>query len=280
MYSTVLATALTGFALVNAQSPSLAPSQVPKNAAGAPQPVPGVTGKLGNADIVDDNLAGVTYTAFLPNSTTSNIRGYVAGTSNANGTGVNFAIQLSGLPDPSLGPFSTIPQIPSPVLLSPKTQTLTSSSLVYHIHDQPVPSNGNCTATLAHQDPYIRGEVPPCDPVHPETCQTGDLAGKHGNITTDPFSTAFLDLYLSTHQGPASFFGNRSIVIHTSNATRLTCANFTLTTGNSSTSSNGTSAGNGTVTGSNPVPSPFTGGAAVTFASAGAIVAGLAALLL
>ncbi|KAL8805305.1 MAG: hypothetical protein Q9182_002073 [Xanthomendoza sp. 2 TL-2023] len=256
MYSTVLATALTGLAVVNAQSPSLSPAQVPKNAAGAPLPVPGVTGKLGNAEIVTNNRPGVTYTAFLPNITTSNIRGFIAGTSNANGTGVNFALQISGLPDASLGPF------------------------LYHIHDQPVPSNGNCTATLAHQDPYIRGEVPPCDPVHPETCQTGDLAGKHGNITSNPFSTAFLDLYLSTYQGPASFFGNRSIVIHTSNTTRLTCANFTLTSGNSSRPSNGTSGGNGTVTGSNPVPSPFTGGAAVTFVSAGAFVAGLAAFLL
>ncbi|KAL8819284.1 MAG: hypothetical protein Q9223_002250 [Gallowayella weberi] len=233
MYTTVLATALTGLAIVNAQSPSIPPAQVPKNAAGAPLPVPGVTGKLGNAEIVTNNRPGVTYTAFLPNSSTSNIRGFIAGTSNANGTGVNFALQISGLPDASLGPFY----------------------------------------------PYIRGEVPPCDPVHPETCQTGDLAGKHGNITSNPFSTAFLDLYLSTHQGPASFFGNRSIVIHTSNTTRLTCANFTLTSGNSS-SPNGTSGGNGTVTGSNPVPSPFTGGAAVTFVSAGAIVAGLAAFLL
>ncbi|KAL8729904.1 MAG: hypothetical protein Q9166_004461 [cf. Caloplaca sp. 2 TL-2023] len=223
MYSAVLATALTAFAVVNAQ---------------APTPVPGVTGKLGDAEIVDTNPAGITYTAFLPNSSTSDIRGFVAGTSNANGTGANFVVQLTGLPDPSLGPFS-------------------------------------------HQDPYIRGEVPPCDPVRPETCQVGDLAGKHGNITTSPaFNTAFLDLYLSTVQGPASFFGNRSIVIHTSNTTRLTCANFTLTSGNN-TSSNGTSlGGNGTLTGSNPVPSPFTGGAAVTFVSAGAIVAGLAAFLL
>lgn len=175
-------------------------------------------------------------------------------------------------------------------------------TLVYHIHDQPVPANGNCTATLAHQDPYIRGEMPPCDPTQPQTCQTGDLAGKHGNITTSPFQISyvlhclptsacgssawltiphrFLDLYLSTVQGPASFFGNRSIVIHTSNTTRLTCANFTLTSGNS-TSSNGTAPnGNGTVTGSNPVPSPFTGGAAAAIVSAGAIIAGFAAFLL
>ncbi|KAI4161172.1 MAG: hypothetical protein L6R39_000132 [Caloplaca ligustica] len=225
MYSALVATALTGLAVVSAAPPIDGFI------------TPGVTGKLGNAAVVEGNPVGVTYTATLPNTGKSNIRGFVAGTSNANGTGVNFVVNLSGLPDASLGPFP-------------------------------------------HQDPYIRGEIPPCDPTQPETCQVGDLAGKHGNITTNPFQAAYLDLYLSTAQGPASFFGNRSIVVHTSNTTRLTCANFTLTSGNS-TGSNGTSSsGNGTVTGSQPVPSPFTGGAAATFVSAGAIIAGLAALLL
>ncbi|KAI4257130.1 MAG: hypothetical protein LQ352_001770 [Teloschistes flavicans] len=239
MYSAILATALTGLSVANAAAPI----------------VPGTTGKLGDAAIVTTNPPGITYTATLPNSTTSDIRGFVAGTSNANGTGVVFNINLSGFPDPSLGPF------------------------LYHIHDQPVPANGNCTATLAHQDPYIRGEMPPCDPTQPETCQTGDLAGKHGNITTNPFQTSFLELYLSTVQGPASFFGNRSIVIHTSNTTRLTCANFTLTSGNSSSGGNSTSpSGNGTVAGSSPVP--FTGGATASFVNAGAILAGLAAFIL
>ncbi|KAL8944075.1 MAG: hypothetical protein Q9216_000666 [Gyalolechia sp. 2 TL-2023] len=240
MYLAVLATALTGLAVADAAAPI----------------VPGTTGQLGDAAVVQGNPVGVTYTAVLPDSPTTDIRGSIAGTTNANGTGVNFNINLSGLPDPSLGPF------------------------LYHIHDQPVPTNGNCTATLAHQDPYVRGEVPPCDPTQPQTCQSGDLAGKHGNITTSPFQISFLELYLSTVQGPASFFGNRSIVIHTSNTTRLTCANFTLTSGNS-TSSNGTAPNsNGTVTGTNPVPSPFTAGAAAAIVSAGAIVAGLAAFLL
>ena len=59
---------------------------------------------------------------------------------------------------------------------------------VYHIHDQPVPADGNCTATLGHLDPFIRGEIPPCDPTQPETCQVGDLSGKHGNITVSVFN--------------------------------------------------------------------------------------------
>ncbi|KAL9130598.1 MAG: hypothetical protein Q9217_001258 [Psora testacea] len=179
------------------------------------------------------------------------IRGYVAATTNANGTGVNFNVNLSGFPSSTLGPF------------------------IYHIHDQPVPASGNCTATLAHLDPYIRGEQPPCDPTHPETCQVGDLSGKHGNITTSPFQTSYLDLYSATKQGLGAFLGNRSIVVHTSNATRLTCANFVLTSGSSNSSN--------TTTGTSATPSPFTGGAASNFAGAtavvGVVIAGLAFFL-
>lgn len=64
-----------------------------------------VTGKLGDALVVTNNPVGVTYTAFLPDTPKSTIRGYVAGTSNANGTGVNFNVNIYGLPDMSLGPF-------------------------------------------------------------------------------------------------------------------------------------------------------------------------------
>jgi len=57
---------------------------------------------------------------------------------------------------------------------------------VYHIHDEPVPASGNCTQTLAHLDPFIRGEDPPCDASAPETCQVGDLSGKYGKIPSLP----------------------------------------------------------------------------------------------
>lgn len=93
-----------------------------------------------------------------------------------------------------------------------------------------MPSDGNCTATKAHQDPYIRGEKPLCDPTQPQTCQVGDLSGKHGNITELSYSTQYYDLYASTKDGIGAFFGNRSIVVHAFNTTRLNCANFTLDT--------------------------------------------------
>lgn len=232
MHPSLLATALAALTVVHAAVP-----------------VPGTTGALGPAEIVQGNPAGVTYTAILPNKNTTTIRGYVAGTSASNGTGVVFNINLFGFPSTDLGPF------------------------IYHIHDQPVPADGNCTGTKAHLDPYIRGETPPCDNKDPANCQVGDLSGKHGNITSSPFQTTYLDLYLSTVQGPASFFGNRSIVVHSNNATRLTCANFTLVAGNS------------TITGGTaPVPtssqSAYKGGAATKFVSIGAVLAGLVAFVL
>ncbi|KAI4129745.1 MAG: hypothetical protein LQ347_003652, partial [Umbilicaria vellea] len=67
--------------------------------------IPGTTGKLGNAIITQNNPVGVTYTATLPNSNTTGIRGYVSGTSASNGTGVIFTVNLSGFPSSALGPF-------------------------------------------------------------------------------------------------------------------------------------------------------------------------------
>lgn len=69
------------------------------------------------------------------------------------------------------------------------------SSTVYHIHQKPVPKDGNCTDTEAHLDPFERGETPACDPDLPQTCQVGDLAGKHGAIVTTQGDTTFSTTY-------------------------------------------------------------------------------------
>jgi hypothetical protein len=121
--------------------------------------VPGTTGQLGDAAVVTDNPEGVTYRATLPDTPKSGIRGFISGTTAPGGTGVQFVVHFEGFPSPALGPF------------------------MYHVHDQPIPPNGNCTAALAHHDPYKRPEKPLCDPSQPQTCQVGDLSGKYGNIT-------------------------------------------------------------------------------------------------
>ena len=69
--------------------------------------VPGYTGQLGDAAIVDDNPVGVTYTATLPDSNKTTIRGSISGTATSNGTGVRFVVKFRGFPSQSLGPFST-----------------------------------------------------------------------------------------------------------------------------------------------------------------------------
>ncbi|KAH6845366.1 superoxide dismutase [Chaetomium sp. MPI-CAGE-AT-0009] len=170
------------------------------------------TGELGDAAKVTNNPVGVVYKATLPDAAFfkptypdgDNIEGEVTAVANPDGQGVSFTLKLSNLPKTG-GPFP------------------------YHLHVDPVPENGNCTATLAHLDPYIRGEATACDKAAPATCQVGDLSGKWGAITPDEegeFEATYVDLYASTLEGIGAFFGNRSIVFHHPNKTRITCANF------------------------------------------------------
>lgn len=95
MYSPLLLVALSGFTLVCAQTPT-------------PSPVARTTGDLGPAEEVVGNPSGVTYQAILPESEKSTIRGSIAGTSSPDGKGVEFTVNISGLPDSSLGPFSML----------------------------------------------------------------------------------------------------------------------------------------------------------------------------
>lgn len=89
-----------------------------------------------------------------------------------------------------------------------------------------VPADGNCTATLAHLDPFLRGEDPVCDSSSPKTCQVGDLSGKYGKITSDPYEITFHDDFSSLSTGSNASIQDRSFVVHFSNKTRITCGNF------------------------------------------------------
>ncbi|KAK8250625.1 superoxide dismutase [Phyllosticta capitalensis] len=162
------------------------------------------TGKLGDAIENLNNPPATVYQAVLDQPKVS-VRGTVVASSVGPGLPVQIQVNIAGLPAEG-GPF------------------------LYHVHDQPVPPDGNCTKTLAHLDPFIRGEKPPCNPKKPATCQVGDLSGKHGNITGQAFSANYPDVYLSLVPGVGDFIGNRSIVFHYANLTRITCANFTRLT--------------------------------------------------
>ncbi|KAH6610597.1 cu [Trichoderma cornu-damae] len=160
-----------------------------------------------DAPVVSGNPHGVEYKAALPKqpffsdaALAGNVKGYVSAVAAPGGKGVKFTVQFENFPKEG-GPF------------------------LYHIHEMPA-TNGNCTSTLAHLDPYHRGETPACDASKPETCQVGDLSGKYGKINSDPYLAEYFDLYTSLRSDSPAFFGNRSIVVHYANKTRLTCANF------------------------------------------------------
>jgi hypothetical protein len=116
-----------------------------------------VTAQSYLAPVVRNNPKNAAYIAALPDQAKYTVRGTVSGSSAEDGLGVRFSVHLTGLPDEG-GPF------------------------MYHIHEKPVPSDGNCSGTGAHLDPYKRGEVPKCDAGEPGSCQTGDLSGKYGEI--------------------------------------------------------------------------------------------------
>ncbi|KAL1585257.1 hypothetical protein WHR41_05876 [Cladosporium halotolerans] len=155
-----------------------------------------------DAPVVEDNPIGMQYIAILPDKSDSAIRGAVAVNSNANGTGANVQISISGLPDKG-GPFT------------------------YHIHKCPV-AGLNCTTAGSHLDPYGATDTPPCDPSQPDKCEVGDLSGKHGKMNGPSFAANYVDAYISTAEGTPAFVGNLSVVVHAADKTRLTCANFKL----------------------------------------------------
>jgi Cu/Zn superoxide dismutase len=170
-------------------------------------PQKGYVGLNGTAT-AQTSMPAATYRATMPpsmfnNLVGTNVTGYIEGVGSS--AGVRFTVNLQNLPSqPQYGPFN------------------------WHIHTLPVPANGNCTATMGHLDPTNRGELIMCDASAPETCQAGDLAGKHGGkiMTPNTFTTSFVEPYLTTAQGSPFSFAGLSFVLHSSNTTRLTCANF------------------------------------------------------
>lgn len=172
-------------------------------------------------------------------------------------SGVTFTVNITNLPPQAqYGPFN------------------------WHIHTLPVPADGNCTATLGHLDPTNRGELYMCDATSPQTCQVGDLAGKHGGkiMSEGSFSTSFVDPYLSVVNGSAGFFGGLGFVLHSANTTRITCANFEVVGGASG--GNGSTSGNASATMTGATPQ-FTGGVArIGAAGVGAVGVAAVALLL
>lgn len=196
-----------------------------------------------------NNPTGVSYQAILPDSDDTNVRGYLAGVTATNGTGVELNINFYGFDTD--GPF------------------------IYYIADAAVGDNGDCTG-LKVLDPY--GGSTTCDTTKPASCELGDLSGQYGQIIPSPFQKAFYDPYLSTMPDTEGFFGNRSFAIAHTNGSTLTCGNFKLVAGDP-TGSPTSSASSSGVASSTATP---TSNAAVTKAAIGstAVLAGLLGLFL
>ncbi|KAK3329604.1 superoxide dismutase [Apodospora peruviana] len=199
----------TAFSLLSA----VAGTQVAAQSSATTTVTTASTSTIVAATAVNSNPPGKVYKATLPEEAFfkaaypegGNVKGEIVAVANPDKSGVMFNVKFSNLPKTG-GPFT------------------------YHLHVAPVPENGNCTATLAHLDPTARGEDPPCNMDAKETCQVGDLSGKYGKIPegVDPWTATYTDPYASTVDNLGAFFGNRSFVIHYSNKTRISCANFEL----------------------------------------------------
>ncbi|OIW26708.1 hypothetical protein CONLIGDRAFT_646857 [Coniochaeta ligniaria NRRL 30616] len=170
-----------------------------------------VTGQLGDAQVVSNNPAGAAYQATL----TGKVTGSINATSKA-GKPVSFTLEVKGLPV-GTGPFTSEHRLRADIRSE------------YHIHEKPVPTDGNCTGTGAHLDPYLRTQVPACDSSKPATCEVGDLSGKYGAIGSNSSSILkiFNDPYVALNPADKQFFGNLSFVIHDASSARIACANFT-----------------------------------------------------
>ncbi|KAI2621414.1 superoxide dismutase [Hypomontagnella submonticulosa] len=204
------------------------------------------TGKLGDAPITTGNPVGKIAVATLPEeafwkgSLDGNVKGSVTAKAGPGGQGIDYSVSFSNLPKEG-------------------------GTFIYHIHVAPVPADGNCTSTLAHLDQTVRGEDPVCDSTKPQTCQQGDLSGKYGHInSTTSFSTTFHDDYTSLVEGDGAYFGNRSLVFHFANKTRISCANFTVIDANTTTPY---PTGTGSIIKSSPTPTSSTTGIPVTGAA-------------
>lgn len=161
------------------------------------------------APITNDSPQGVSYKATFKPNDKYNISGTVKFSATTNGS---FWVEVA------------IKDLPS----------LETNAFPYHVHVKPVPTDGNCTATLGHLNPY-NGTVNATTAAGKEA---GDLAGKHGNLVGPSFETSYIDEFLSLNPSDPAFVGNnRSVVIHDIANNRLTCANIELEVESNSTSS-------------------------------------------
>ncbi|EFP79354.1 hypothetical protein, variant [Puccinia graminis f. sp. tritici CRL 75-36-700-3] len=105
-----------------------------------------------------------------------------------------------------------------------------TAAYAYHIHTNPISSDGNCASALGHLDPLNVTDGLVCNPQISQYCQEGDLSSRHGkfNGSESTLNLAYIDDYLRFWPQPFSILG-RSVVVHLPNSTRIACGNITST---------------------------------------------------
>lgn len=99
----------------------------------------------------------------------------------------------------------------------------------YHIHEFPVPDNGDCEGVGPEFNPYHAS--PNCDAQPGDAyCKIGDLSGKHGAIKATCFQTEYCDPFLSLDGHSKANIIGRSLVFHYSDMTKIACANIEYAT--------------------------------------------------
>ncbi|KAG0128454.1 hypothetical protein HOY82DRAFT_27415 [Tuber indicum] len=97
------------------------------------------------------------------------------------------------------------------------------------LYEAPVGGNGKCDGAKNVLDPFQRGDKPECDRKEPQTCQVGDLVGKHGEIPkfqgVISVKQSFQDLYLSFRKEEKAFIGNGSVIVKNAEGDKIACAN-------------------------------------------------------
>lgn len=146
-----------------------------------------------SAPVANDSPDGAKYVAKFD----TKLQGSVEFSSASNGS-VSVDLNLDGFPS-SGGPFT------------------------YHIHEAPVPTDGNCTGTKLHLDPYHGDQ----NATVPSQLEVGDLSGRHGALDSTSNHESFVDEFISLNEDNDAFIGGLSVTVHFKNSTRLACANIT-----------------------------------------------------
>lgn len=156
----------------------------------------GITTLADPAPVIEDNPENVRYKADID---TGDVHGIVEVYTAKNGT-AKVKVDITGLPEEG-GPF------------------------FYHIHNNKIPDGGDCEAAGTHFNPY-NSEFETCGEQDDAYCQVGDLSGKHGFINTTCFQLKYYDPYLSLNPDDTSFIGDRSVVVHYNDMSKMACGNF------------------------------------------------------